>query len=132
MGASNVSDLAPNLEFSGLYFLVFGLNKEKYSVSLRIKSKCGKIRIRKTPNTDTFHAVPIRSLIHLSLKFHFYTFKKFPDVFRGVYTKSIGLKWVNNGYLGIDFLEDIGNRLYWRLTIFDQTFNATFHLQDKR
>ena len=28
--------------------------KEK---SFRIQSKCGKIRTRKTPNTDTFHAV---------------------------------------------------------------------------
>ena len=28
-----------------------------WSFSPRIKSKCGKIRIRKTPNTDTFHAV---------------------------------------------------------------------------
>ena len=27
------------------------------SVSLRIQSKCGKIRTRITPNTDTFHAV---------------------------------------------------------------------------
>ena len=26
-------------------------------VSLRIQSECGKIRTRKTPNTDTFHAV---------------------------------------------------------------------------
>ena len=28
-----------------------------YRVSLRIQSKCGKIRTRITPNTDTFHAV---------------------------------------------------------------------------
>ena len=43
--------------FSGLYFPAFGL---KYSVevySIRsIQSECGKIRTRKTPNTDTFHA----------------------------------------------------------------------------
>ena len=38
-------------------FLAFGLNTEGYSVSLRIQSKCGKIRTRITPNTDTFHAV---------------------------------------------------------------------------
>ena len=30
---------------------------QKWSASLRIESKCGKIRTRKTPNTDTFHAV---------------------------------------------------------------------------
>ena len=35
----------------------FGLNKERYSVSLNIQSECGKIRTRKAPNTDIFHAV---------------------------------------------------------------------------
>ena len=47
--------------FSGPYFPLFRLNTEYlsvlYGVSLRIKSKCGKIQARKTPNTDTFHAV---------------------------------------------------------------------------
>ena len=28
-----------------------------YGVSLRIQSECSKTRTRKTPNTDTFHAV---------------------------------------------------------------------------
>ena len=27
---------------------------------IRIQSECGKIRTRKTPNTDTFHAVPFK------------------------------------------------------------------------
>ena len=55
--------------FSDLHFPPFGLNSERYGVyseifiyskilvSLRILSECGKIRIRKTTNTDTFHAV---------------------------------------------------------------------------
>ena len=43
--------------YSGLYFPVFGLNMERYSVSLRIQYKCGKIRTRITPNTDTFNPV---------------------------------------------------------------------------
>ena len=33
--------------FSGLYFPAFGLNTERYGVSLRIQSKCRKIRTRK-------------------------------------------------------------------------------------
>ena len=37
--------------FSGPYFPAFGLNTERYSLSLRIQSKCGKIRTTKTPNT---------------------------------------------------------------------------------
>ena len=43
--------------FSGLCFSALGLNTKRYSVSLRIQSECGKIRTRKTPNTDTFHSV---------------------------------------------------------------------------
>ena len=45
--------------YSGPYFPAFGLNTERYGVSLRIQSKCGKIRIRITPNADTFHAVMV-------------------------------------------------------------------------
>ena len=43
--------------YSGSYFPAFGLNTERYGVSLRIQSECRKIRTRITPNTDTFHAV---------------------------------------------------------------------------
>ena len=43
--------------FSGPYFPAFGRNTERYSVSLRIRSECRKIRTRKSPNTGTFDAV---------------------------------------------------------------------------
>ena len=33
------------------------INTDRHGVSLRIQSKCGKMRTRKNPNTDTFHAV---------------------------------------------------------------------------
>ena len=39
--------------FSGPYSLAFGRITERYGAFLRIQSKCGKIRTRKTPNTDT-------------------------------------------------------------------------------
>ena len=42
--------------YSGQYFPTFGLKRELYGVSLRIQSKCGKIRTRITPNTDAFRA----------------------------------------------------------------------------
>ena len=42
--------------YSGPYFPAFGLNTERYRVSLSIQSKCGKTRTRITPNTDTSHA----------------------------------------------------------------------------
>ena len=38
--------------YFGQYFPAFGLNTERYHVSLRIQSECGKIR-----NTNTFYAV---------------------------------------------------------------------------
>ena len=43
--------------YSGSYFPVLGLNPERYGVSLRIHSKCGKIGTRKTLNTDAFNEV---------------------------------------------------------------------------
>ena len=49
--------------YSGPYFPVFGLNTERYGVSLRIQSKCGKMRTRITRNTDTFHAACGKLLI---------------------------------------------------------------------
>ena len=49
--------------FSGPYFPAFGLNTERYEVSLRIQSECGKIRTRKTPNKDIFYAVTISFLV---------------------------------------------------------------------
>ena len=45
--------------FYGPHFPAFGLNTERYGVYLRIQSKFGKMRIRKTPNMDTFRAVNI-------------------------------------------------------------------------
>ena len=43
--------------FSGPDFPAFGLNTERFGVSLRIQSQCGKMQTRKTPNRNTFHAV---------------------------------------------------------------------------
>ena len=42
--------------YSGTYFPTFGLNTERYSVTLCIQSECGKIRTRITPNTDTLRS----------------------------------------------------------------------------
>ena len=43
--------------FSGPHFPAFGLNTERYSLSLRVHSECRKIRTRKTTNTEVFYAV---------------------------------------------------------------------------
>ena len=49
--------------FSGPYFPTFGLNKERHRVPLRVQNECGKIRTRKTPNMDTFHAVKVEGAL---------------------------------------------------------------------
>ena len=60
---------------SGPYFPAFGLNTERYSVSLRIQSECGKIRTRITPNRDTFYGVLSINLLSKKItnneSFHF-------------------------------------------------------------
>ena len=43
--------------YSGPHFPAFGLNTDRYGVSLRVQSECGKMRTRITPNTDIFHSV---------------------------------------------------------------------------
>ena len=43
--------------YPGPYFPAFGLNTERFGVSLRIQSDCRKIRTRITPNTKNFYAV---------------------------------------------------------------------------
>ena len=45
--------------YSVPYFPAFALNTERHSVSLRIQSKCGKIRTIITPNMETFDAVEV-------------------------------------------------------------------------
>ena len=64
--------------YSLSHFPTFGLNTDRYSISLRILSECGKIRTRITPNTDTFYAVLVsviercplhRAFSHIGLSF---------------------------------------------------------------
>ena len=43
--------------YSCPHFPAFGLNAERYGVSLHILCKCGKMPTRITPNTDKFYAV---------------------------------------------------------------------------
>ena len=50
--------------FSDLHFPIFGPNTDTYSISLRIQSECKKTWTRKTPHTDTFHAVMFCTCAH--------------------------------------------------------------------
>ena len=62
--------------FPSPYFPAFGLDTERYGVSLRIKSECGKIRSRKIPYLDTFHAVKKHTHHFNSLKITFHNITK--------------------------------------------------------
>ena len=50
-------DKCPIRSYPRPHFPAFGLNTERYGVSLRIQSECRKIRTSITPNTDTFYTV---------------------------------------------------------------------------
>ena len=58
----------PIRSYSGPHFPAFGLNTERYEVSLRIQSECGKRRTRITPNMGTFQAVLGSSFISLNIQ----------------------------------------------------------------
>ena len=45
--------------FFGPHFSAFGLNKERYGVSLHIQSECWKMRKLKAPNRETFYAMSV-------------------------------------------------------------------------
>ena len=54
--------------YSVPHFPAFGLNTERYRVSLPIQSEYGKMWTRITPNTDTFHAVSVSCNMHRFLR----------------------------------------------------------------
>ena len=48
---------------SGPYFPAFGLNTERYEVSLRIQTECEKYGPETTPYLDTFHTVLLKTIL---------------------------------------------------------------------
>ena len=56
-GSINRPTLREKWAYSEFFWSLFSLIWTKYGVSLCIQSECGKIRTRKIPNIDTFHAV---------------------------------------------------------------------------
>ena len=57
------------------YFPKFRLNTEIYSINLRIQTKSGKMRTRKTPNMDTW-----KTAVKICLKFYYW--KSWPGTSR--------------------------------------------------
>ena len=83
----------------GPHFPAFGLNTERYSVSLRIQSECGKMRTRLTPNTEFFYAVPENRISNLRIykqKHKCYKIKMMTGLFSCV---KLFLKILNSGAL---------------------------------
>ena len=48
--------------YSDPHFPAFRLNTERYGVSLCIQFKCGKMRTKINPDTDTFYSVTISQI----------------------------------------------------------------------
>ena len=67
-GLQRTQTLCEKYPYSEFYWSVFFRIQTEYvdiGVFLLIQSECGKIRTRKTPNTDTFHAVYLLFLLGL-------------------------------------------------------------------
>ena len=101
--------------YSSPHFSAFGLNKERYRVSLSIQSECGKIRTGITPNTNTFHAVysKFRNILYptsTKILVHWLVKRRHRslNIFRVPLWNRIGLYYwlskVSNGLGGIKFL----------------------------
>ena len=88
--------------FSGLYLPAFRLNTERYGVSLRIQSECGKMRIRIIPNTDAFYTVFTQWFNDVMCTKIFYLFycnpKEKDHIRRKINSKKIKIVYMWNQY----------------------------------
>ena len=88
--------------YSGTHFPAFGLNTERYGVSLRIQSECGKMRSRITPNTDTFYTVFTQWFNDVMCPKKFYLFycnpKEKDHIRRKINSKKIKIVYMWNQY----------------------------------
>ena len=110
--------------FSSPFFLAFELNTERYGVSLRIQSECGKIWIRKAPNTNTFYVVFVdesQSMLPHELRMIILGNKKIPINISKLSEKAAFGFGKNHKLLTVQrgkyksFLAILG-RIYWNFT----------------
>ena len=85
--------------FSGLYFPAFRLNTERYSVSLRIQSKCRKMRTRRNSLFGHFsHSVILMfrtilpSSAMLSRKLSYIMLTRFEQSWPGISNNQLSIK----------------------------------------
>ena len=102
--------------FSGPYFPVFGLRS-----NLRIQSECRKIRAKKTPYLDTFHAVTDRAKFKKHLLFCIFIYLSFsqPQITQLLSWEEVLKKWREEGADGggqgwrLDFFRGLINGNGW-------------------
>ena len=98
--------------FSGPYFPAFGLNTEKYFVSLLIQSKCGKMRTRNNSvlghflRCDSYRLYKTRVMISTILNLVCFGF------FVGYIVFVEAVTWRKNDFLKY-FLKLTGKHLWW-------------------
>ena len=85
--------------FSSPYFPTFGLNTERYSISLRIQSECRKIRIRKNSVSGQFSR-SVREWFDHSQIFNFEPVKwRYPAVIATIASGTIASLPSRHSYL---------------------------------
>ena len=99
--------------YPGQHFPALGLNTEKYGVSLRIQSECGKTRTRITSNRDTFYAVVLTKGIAWKYVKNYWLQKLFSIQTFCMEKKLHNIFWNTN-------TTDIINPFWWALTKFYQ------------
>ena len=107
--------------YSGPHFPIFGLNTERYGLSLRIHSKCRIMRTRITPNEDIFHAVSTlvfnesNVLLHWTEMFSFiifmyprgHLFSKYAKNFRKISISYLMIRTRTCAYQGVTIVREI-------------------------
>ena len=107
--------------YSGPHFPIFGLNTERYGLSLRIHSKCRIMRTRITPNEDIFHAVSTlvfnesNVLLHWTEMFSFiifmyprgHLFSKYAKNFRKISISYLMIRTRTCTYQGVTIVREI-------------------------
>ena len=117
--------------FSGPYFPAFWLNTKWYGISLRIQSKCRKVRTRKTPNTDTFHAVFCLKTYMLYGMFLLLYNKKYLNVSRNLLLRHTIFYWNLLRALNVnDFLKNCCLLKFYKIRYFAFRANKTILSHD--
>ena len=112
--------------YSGPHFPAFGINTERYSVSPRSRSECGKMRTRITSNTDTFYAVKPFGILDNEIKYSFFTtFMKTHCLHQSNISFSFFDLVISNSYLLLQVDETLSTIYYYEVSRISNIYHVT-------